>query len=572
MRNSRVHPAMPLLLASLTLTLACAADGLIIPETTTSQPPPVEAPPVTPPVDPSGNAGPGEPELPRVFLDTRESATPSTGRTLHVLAGGDLQAALDTAKLGDRILLAAGATFTGNFVLPATTAGIADNWITVRTEGQLPAEGTRMTATQAAALNLPKLVSNTLLPAIRTAAGANHWRFMGVEITSSTTLTTSQGLVWLGDGSTQQNDLSMVPSDLIFDRVYVHGQPALDMRRCFSFNSARTAVVDSYVSECHSAFDAQAIGGWNGPGPFKIVNNYLEAAAEVIAFGGSDPALAQLVPSDIEIRRNHVTKPLSWNGKWLTKNLIEFKAGRRVLIEGNVMENSWPDGQAGFAVVLWSANQNGACTWCVTEDVTVRDNLIRNVSSGFQLTAKYKLQPSPVLQRVAIRNNVMLGINVPQTPGYGRLFQITDSIPNLIIEHNTAFSPTNSSVIWAGSVPLTGLLLRNNLMGGGQYQLFSAEGQGQVAWSVYGGQNSEFLGNVVALAPDGTSPAGNFYPATMDGVGLSGGAAAAFSASVSPSDVALSASSTYKNKGTDGRDPGADVAVLTTAIAGVVQP
>jgi hypothetical protein len=29
-------------------------------------------------------------------------------------------------------------------------------------------------------------------------------------------------------------------------------------------------------------------------------------------FGGADPSIPDLVPSDIEIRRNHLFKPLSW--------------------------------------------------------------------------------------------------------------------------------------------------------------------------------------------------------------------------------------------------------------------
>ena len=40
------------------------------------------------------------------------------GATLTVKSGSSLQAALDAAKPGDTILLQAGATFTGNFVLP----------------------------------------------------------------------------------------------------------------------------------------------------------------------------------------------------------------------------------------------------------------------------------------------------------------------------------------------------------------------------------------------------------------------------------------------------------------------
>src|SRR5678816_3181005 len=83
----------------------------------------------------------------------------------------------------------------------------------------------------------------------------------------------------------------------------------------------------------------------NGPGPYHIINNYIEAAAENIMFGGADAKIPNLVPSDIEIRRNHVFKPLSWKvgdpsylGRhWAIKNLLELKNARRVTIDGNTV-------------------------------------------------------------------------------------------------------------------------------------------------------------------------------------------------------------------------------------------
>ena len=59
------------------------------------------------------------------------------------------------------------------------------------------------------------------------------------------------------------------PRDIIFDRSYIHAPTRRYVRRCVGLNGARLAVIDSYVSDCHSAFDAQAIAGWNGPGPSR---------------------------------------------------------------------------------------------------------------------------------------------------------------------------------------------------------------------------------------------------------------------------------------------------------------
>ena len=96
-----------------------------------------------------------QPELPREFLDT--SMPSITGATINVAEGGDLQGALDAARSGDLILLAAGATFTGNFALRAKTG---TGWIVIRTDTNLPAEGVRMTP--AAATNLATIRSSVI--------------------------------------------------------------------------------------------------------------------------------------------------------------------------------------------------------------------------------------------------------------------------------------------------------------------------------------------------------------------------------------------------------------------------
>src|SRR5262249_49808906 len=96
----------------------------------------------------------GDPELPRVYLNTAYLAP--TGQSITVNAGGNLQTALDQALPGDVILLQAGATFTGNFILPNKSGA---GWITVRAstpDTNLP-QGTRVTP--ASAPLMPKIIS-----------------------------------------------------------------------------------------------------------------------------------------------------------------------------------------------------------------------------------------------------------------------------------------------------------------------------------------------------------------------------------------------------------------------------
>src|SRR5262245_49022517 len=67
-----------------------------------------------------------EPELPRIYLET--NATPPTGTIIDVPEGGDLQGALNRAQPGDVVTLQAGATYRGNFTLPAKSGS---GWIVV---------------------------------------------------------------------------------------------------------------------------------------------------------------------------------------------------------------------------------------------------------------------------------------------------------------------------------------------------------------------------------------------------------------------------------------------------------
>ncbi|HVF49591.1 MAG TPA: hypothetical protein VNA19_05870, partial [Pyrinomonadaceae bacterium] len=97
---------------------------------------------------------------------------------------------------------------------------------------------------------------------------------------------------------------------LVFDRCYIHAFPTQDLRRGIMLNSAHTEIINCHISDFKAkGVDAQAIAGWNGPGPYKIVNNHLEGSGENVMFGGSDPSIPNLVPSDIEVRRNYMTKP-----------------------------------------------------------------------------------------------------------------------------------------------------------------------------------------------------------------------------------------------------------------------
>src|SRR5215831_19700317 len=431
-----------------------------------------------------GIAG-AEPELPRVFINTNYA--PPAGRTIAVPAGGDFQAAIDQAQPGDVITLQAGATYTGNFTLPAKTG---NDWIVIRTsapDSSLPPPGARITPAHASIM--PKIVTPNSQPAVEALSGAHHFRLIGLEFAVATGVPQTFSLIELGDN---QTSLAQLPHDLILDRLYIHGSPSITLRRGVTLNSASTAVIDSYISDCHEeGADSQAIGGWNGAGPFKIVNNYLEGAGENFMLGGADPTITNLVPSDIEFRRNYCFKPLSWKindpsyagTPWGVKNLFELKNAQRVLIDGNVFEQVWTMAQNGFAILFTVRNQDGTAPWSIVQDITFTNNIVRRVGGGINMHGTDNNQPSLVTRRIRIANNLFEEVDEQRWNGTGIAFLfngengpvVKGGLHDVTIEHNTVFQ--TNSIIATGDSPSDGLVFRNNLLPHNQYGI-KGDGRG----------------------------------------------------------------------------------------------
>jgi hypothetical protein len=499
------------------------------------------------------------PELPKASVET--GPAPEGGRTVAVPAGGDFQAALHQAQPGDVITLAAGATYTGPFVLPSKSGS---GWITVRTSApdqRLPALGVRIDPSHGPLMPAVVAASDSV---IATAPGAHHFRFVGIEIRPQARHFL-YNLVLLGANARTASDL---PHDIIFDRCYVHGDPQKGTRRGLALNARSVAVINSYLSDFKEAgADSQAIAAWNGPGPFQIVNNYLEAAGENVLFGGADPTIRDLVPSDIEIRRNHFSKSLSWRighpayagTPWTVKNLLELKNARRVLVEANVFEQNWGHAQTGFSILFTVRNQDGTAPWSVVEDVTFRRNIVRHTGSGVNILGRDQ-NPSQQTKRILITDNLFDDVNGGRWQGEGRLFQVLGGTADVVIEHNTGFQ--TGPIMMADSDTNTGFVYRSNITNKGNYGFFgSGVGEGIAALNRYF-PGYHFLRNIIIGGLASAYPRDNSFPPSIDAV--------AFRDPLN-GDYRLAASSRYRNTGTDGRDPGADLEALLTETAGVSQ-
>jgi hypothetical protein len=440
----------------------------------------------------------------RVATDT------AAGSVIRVAAGGDLQAALERARPGDTVMLAAGATYRGAFRLPKKAGA---SFVTVRTsasDAQLPAAGERLDPRRHAAL-LPKLVGGVSgEPVVRAEPGTHHYRFVGIEF--GPTVGGENDIVQLGTG--REATAEELPHDFEFERCYFRGDARTGQRRGIALNARAVAVRDSHFADFKREGDeSQAMAGWGGPGPFEITNNYIEAAGEGVLFGGAAPAM-QVTPADIVVRGNHFNKPTAWrSGRWVVKNHLELKNARRVLIEGNLLTNVWTSGQEGTAVLFTVRAEDGRAPWAAIEDVEFKGNVVRGAGNCFLVHA-YEGRGG---RRLVIRDNLFADIDKARWGGDGK-FLVVSQWDGLTVEQNTII--TSGAITSAYGRPTTGFVFRRNIVTHNEYG-FHGDGREPGAASLGaffpGAQVSDNA--IVGGRPQDYS-ARNAYPATLDAVGF----------------------------------------------------
>jgi hypothetical protein len=495
----------------------------------------------------------GPAELPRIYVNSSLAASPAPGSVISVHAGENLQAAVNGASCGDRIELQAGAEFTGTFRFPEKPCD-DQHWIIVRTgapDSDLPPEGTRLkpcfagvaalpgrpdfhcTSTRSV---LPKLVfdGRSGLGPIIFLRGANHYRFLGIEITRTSGPLVS-ALAIAAEGAETNH--------LIFDRVWMHGTPQDETTRALALTGMTyVAVVDSFFTDFHciavtgSCTDAQVLGtggGRTATGPFKIVNNFMEAAGENILFGGGG---ATMTPADIEIRHNHFFKPMIWKQgepgfvagasghPFIVKNLFELKNAQRVLLEGNLLENSWGGfSQNGYAILLTPKNQSSKCPLCLVTDVTIRYNRIANVGAVFQIANVPDDHGgfATAGERYSIHDVLAENVRGKEYAGSGlfaQLIAISPPLRDVQIEHVIAFAPRATFAVMNTRDRFTNFTIANNILSTGEHSIVSSGGGQANCAGQPGSQdpagmfkncfsNSSFVHNL--MIGDGGWPPGN---------------------------------------------------------------
>lgn len=236
-----------------------------------------------------------------------------------------------------------------------------------------------------------------------------------------------------------------------------------------------------------------------GPGPTKLENNYIEDTgipvfwSDDASMNGGCSTFCYLLytASDSILRRNTVTTPLnhmvggpiSDGRRYSHRNNLEWKTGKRVLLDGNIISNNWSENNAGPAVLFNTNNSNlpNGTSQTVNEisDVEARYNsLIGNANEwivgGHGLGG---INVAKLAKRIWFHDNLTwqgngwtrASVSVPGAVSGGAAtgtYQQSGAGPeDFIQEHNTIFDIRGYNPInhWIIGSPAEGFVNRNNV-------------------------------------------------------------------------------------------------------------
>ena len=549
-------------------------------------------------------------ELPKTCYYTGLDGTPSPGKSIRVGAGSDLAAAIENAKCGDTLLLPAGASFDVK-VLPSKQCD-DQHYITVRTEtpdAKLPPEGSRISPAWAGVASLPgrppfaqpsggpaKLLATIVVRRPEGVVVGDHLRFIGIEWTAQDRII--YRLVTVEHAN-----------HVIFDRNWVHPAEGLELAHGIGMNDGANtiAVINSYINGLNCVAiagrctDATALGGGRGKETvhtLKFYNNFLESSGENILFGGGASATN---PTDIEIRRNHLFRPMLWKEgepgyapsasghPYIVKNNFELKSAVRVLFEANLLENTWGGfSQTGWAILLTPVNQSDRCPVCRVNDVTIRFNRIRNVAGVLQLATAVSKTGGAAADggRYSIHDLFADDLHDKDYKGSGPFMILVCKKPpihDVQVDHVTAFVTGALLAIVNAWDKLPNFAITNSVFlvgdrrlpvvsaGGGpdacasRTQVLGSEAVLQACFDPY-----KFEKNLIITAR-GTFPKGNFVVGSPGAAGIRDlkGTIAKDPRLCHGKGQGCSKASPGARAATDGRDVGADIDAVEAAIAGV---
>ncbi len=469
-----------------------------------------------------------------------DTTMPSTsGNVINVPVGGDLQTALNNASCGDTIQLQAGSTYNAplnGYTLPVKSCSDS-SWIIIRTsapDSSLPAPGTRIDPSYAPAMaNIVISNSASSGPLFMDANGpSNHYRFVGLQLSVAPGISPVYNILQFGAFVSSAANL---PNHIIFDRCWIHGNATGEMTRAAYVAASNFALIDSLLTDFHTQ-NSQSQGLMILPGSsvIKVENNRIESAGSQIGIGPGGASAVNTEPTDVTIRRNYLFKPLSWRPgdasyagiPWNVTNPLESKGVDRLLIEGNVIENTWANAQHGFMLVLTMRIYNIVNPQL--SNVTVRYNHFAHGVAGISTLNHDNNAIAPAVNdtcgspdhlfNISIHDNLFEDLSSTwDLAGAGNsnaFWQPIDGGTAITFDHNTVFQSGHIIQFLNNCTPPVGLkqfVWTNNVHPHNAYGVWDGSAGTQAlrnespSWT--------FANNAVTnIAPSGISPAQ--YPST----------------------------------------------------------
>lgn len=177
------------------------------------------------------------------------------------------------------------------------------------------------------------------------------------------------------------------------------------------------------VNRCHwFNSEGHCVGGGDGTGlangPSKIVDFWIEGGSQGFFVSGANITPSVGILTDVEMRRGRLTRDAGWraltgsaghspgspaNGcnnfvggntcpfSWAIKNSFELKTADRLMCDGCIIEDTWPDGQVGYALLITPSVCSGGSACAVfdasnipiirTNNLRFTNSIIRNAAS-----------------------------------------------------------------------------------------------------------------------------------------------------------------------------------------------
>ena len=120
-------------------------------------------------------------------------------------------------------------------------------------------------------------------------------------------------------------------------------------------------------------------------------------------------------------------------------------------------------------------NQNGTAPWSVVQRVVFRNNIVRHVSSVFNILGRDNEKPSQLTNDIEIRNNVFEDVSKATYGGDGRMMLINGG-DNIRVRHNTSFN--SGTALYGYGHAVTNFVLENNIV---NYGIYGIMGENSVA-------------------------------------------------------------------------------------------